>query len=966
MESTTSSLLPAQQHTQRHMYRTRNSDLMPSRRRLISQAAALPASRLPVGTPDVATVHSPSTSRSASSEGQHSTEAHSVRDTTEAPHPTNPILQFNPQAMATAGQKIDITTMSLAEAKLARQNKRIQQAEAALAAPLPLDRDRQTSRGKGKQWKLFDLTASVTPSAEESGVALPRPEVRINTFRASTRDSSMSRSMSSLSQRTSNTAASDAERQDSGGERGGFQLFTGRKGKRTGDQLSAYSDQPEERQTTVEATFDEREVYHVFGNALPAPDFIEQNVGSKNGELKFVQHPNGDVSAHQWSETRYIWENIGQFSNIRKKIEGQLGSDRLKGETAYQTLQQNTLAYFRIIAKQREAGVMGSPFGTKDIQAALPDSRPTSASVNVPAKTTVDPAPQQISLAPDVQTKSARHELPASEYAGRYNAAAFAYDGYTGLGGYGGLRYDQNNYDMQYVPTGPRATQHQRNAAAMAGQMYDPFYAASSYHDVYGSHGMAQPGYRRLSAGYGYRAGVAERPQLNYDLHYPPTSHVAQAPQKVGAVVDEESWPRLQPRQTSRADQDHAQNLIKREEESTNMASPLQAINTELRARKQYGLDAAQPSRSHDTSTQDLAGRSSETGGVPTRSRGHGTPVAVPQLKTFTPLSTRNSMRDHLLRLGDQAKNRSLSHANLRSVMYGPFQASSSPTSTKIAEQTQDDESPRVYRTVANPSGILPTPKQTRQDDTPIKPFTPTVGARRTANTSAAMVLKEVSPEYADMSSSYNASFSQAQPTPQDFKRPFFDQTTTAADWSQALSKPPTSKKGIDDELKDWWTSGNTFQRHEDFYRSLKPSTNDPTTQNSPATLAPIGTPAKKPLPPLSSTDDPMTRLLIPVLENLASYVQGPAEKRQDYFSRWSQPAEWCIDRSPNGNNSFFDSEWGQPPARIGRDARYRPLPVESVRFGAFSSPQGGGSMAVGSGVVGLDRRFAFGGGGRK
>ncbi|KAK0253621.1 hypothetical protein LTS09_011198 [Friedmanniomyces endolithicus] len=148
-------------------------------------------------------------------------------------------------------------------------------------------------------------------------------------------------------------------------------------------------------------------------------------------------------------------------------------------------------------------------------------------------------------------------------------------------------------------------------------------------------------------------------------------------------------------------------------------------------------------------------------------------------------------------------------------------------------------------------------------------------------------------------------------------------------------------------------------------------------SSNTPAEKATDTRPAEHTFPGIDK-HDAHTRLLVPVLEHLASYVQGPVEKRRDYFSRWTQPPEWAIDR--NDNTSFYDKEPWEPPARVGRDPRYRSMPaeggtpgghggglepgasryagVENVRFGAFGSPtaSAGSSLVVGAG---LDRRSA-------
>jgi hypothetical protein len=180
-------------------------------------------------------------------------------------------------------------------------------------------------------------------------------------------------------------------------------------------------------------------------------------------------------------------------------------------------------------------------------------------------------------------------------------------------------------------------------------------------------------------------------------------------------------------------------------------------------------------------------------------------------------------------------------------------------------------------------------------------------------------------------------------------------------------------------KLKEWWTSGNKFQRQEEFYQSLQRSHVQTPSRYSSSTsrFGPIGPPSRvtdgtATSKPANSSGFDMTRLLIPVLENLSSYVQGPVDQRRDYFSQWSQPPEWAIDNSPEGNNSFYDKDWGTPPARVGRDPRYsgsrwpgsQQTPLRGRNTSSsYGSPAG---VVLGSGGgFGLDRRFAFASGGR-
>ncbi|KAK5113134.1 hypothetical protein LTR85_010952 [Meristemomyces frigidus] len=847
--------------------------------------------------------------------------------------------------MAAPPSSESLSNMSLAQAKLARQTKRIQDAEAALLAPNL--NERQASRGKGKVWKPFDFNTDATQADTEIDIRAPMAETRVNVFRAHTRDSSISRSMSSMSQRTTGTIASDAERQDSGFVDGsGFQVFTGRKTRRNMEQLSAYEDKPEEKQTTVEATFDPRQIYDVFGNALPAPEFMEQNLGYKDGQLQFIQHPNGDVSAHQWSSSRYIWENIGQFSNIRKKIEGQLAADRLKGETAYQTLQQHTLAYFRTVAKQREASVMGLPFGSKEIQALMPDIRPVQAAPtpkkSVTAVEVPIPPPENMTITHDdtasSTTDSRSHVGPDQPY---------SYEGYPGYTGYGGYAGQQYQYGYQYQPpTGPRAERQPRLQNPYNHTMQDPFYSASSYRSTYGQPAAfgAQTG---AYSGYAQPSGAGEKqPALNYDWHFP-------AP---GADPSQN-----QPSASTLNEMANAKDMY------------------DARNANQGLADYYVRKNGSQFSSAEPAGRTSEH--LHTSSSAYAeTSASSARPKPVTPLSSRTAIRDQLRKIGDQAKERSLSQANIRTVLYDPFRTQSSANAEHDdTSESVKQHSPEIKRTVANPSGLpahlqLPAARHTSTGPT----FSAAVGAPRLTPIGSVENLKQSSPDtyWSKRKDDINDSSEQDQPTPQNFKGPFFGDYPGMPGSSSKEKPPAPATRTYDEELKDWWTNGKTFARQEEFYQRVKESHRDAdllhTMSSSPPSLVPIGTPARKAASStglsVGTSDDPMTRLLIPVLENLSSYVQGPVEKRRDYFSQWCQPPDWCIDRSPTGNLSFFDSEWGQPPARVGRDPRYRPMPtpagggVESVRFGGFSSPQGprqGESRLTVGGA--LDRRFAFG-----
>ncbi|KAF2774019.1 hypothetical protein EJ03DRAFT_370847 [Teratosphaeria nubilosa] len=802
--------------------------------------------------------------------------------------------------------------MSLAEAKLLRQKQRIEKAEAALAVPPPLN-ERQTTRpGKLKQWKPFDLAAERPNQIVLPEGGVPVTEVRINTFRPPpTRDSSLTRSMSSLSQRTTGTSQADMDHHDSIDQ--GFQLYTTRKGRRNVEQLGAYENEPEKKQTTVEGTADLREVYKVFGNALPGVNFIAENVGLREGQLQFVQHPNGDISAQQWSSSGYQWVNIGMFSNIRKKIEGQLAADRLKGETADQTLLQNTLAYFRAVAKQREASVTGEPFGLKEIQALLPDAKQAVKASPLPKKaapvfeppepTYEESNPNLIEHAPtNANTRSDRTQLSQQQ-------PAYSYGNFTGhiYDSYKQGQYQQSTQSHVYNTQMPS-----RNV-------------------------QTNPGYFDVSA-----------TSKLHDPFYP----------------DSNVW---------------HQNPYYRDTYPTTYGS------------NRYNL-SSQASAIHNTVADRYAApRTGQTGS--SRFFGEAAPF-VPATQqqqttdsTAIPPNPRTAMRGSLMEIAAQAKGRSLSQTTIETFPpYEPLRVQATP------QKEQTPPSSELKRTVANPSGIVP-PKETPSSAASV------TGSSRLTTIAYDENLKHSTPDRQwtarDMDSSLrvNSDHIPHELNPQCLNGPYFgDLPGMPGSAGKRLPDPIGPKKTPNEELKDWYHNGNTLARQQQYYHHIKraqllDASLASQSSSSPASSFTKTTPAKKELP---IQDDSMTRLLIPVLDNLSSYVQGPKEKRRGYFFPWGPAPEFAIDRSENGNQSFFDGEWRAPPQRVGRDARYRAIPdmdggISHLRFGGFGSPDhvrpgdsglifGGERLAVGSvagtpGRLGgaalgsnlLDGRFAVG-----
>lgn len=809
---------------------------------------------------------------------------------------------------------------TLAEAKLARQAKRIDTENAILNSLNPTEKPKQR---KAKVWKLFDFSTEMRSSDQAPAASLTKVESRVNVFRAPSQSMPLSRPVSRISSRTQQSTASESERRDSSFlEADDFQLFTGRRKGRPG--IGTSEDRPSSQYATVEATFSKRAITEVFGNELPGPAFMDRTPGTQNGQLQFIQHPNGDVSAHQWSSSRFGWENIGQFSNIRKKIEGQLAASRLKGETASQAVQQNTLAYFRAVAKQREADVMGLPFGAKEIAACLPDTRPPSTAPSGPKRVTskVEMPERPSTMMPRQDTQTS-HDMIGNVAQTATMPPNTAPDHLQCTQSQAAQTNSRFNPSLNFTPK-PRHTEHE-----------DPFISATPFPDFHGNRNMYDPHMSSIQGSY-YPQWA---PQMHYQ--YGPSnplqnhgcfghSYAQQAPNVSMDNNLSDQIARLRMKQ-SNAQESHMQNF-----------PPAQ-------------IAALQPNFPATTSAS-----SKEV--IP----------PIVQSKPASPLETRTAMREHVIKMGEQAKERTKSQANIRTVLYDPFQDQSQkgqpPKIEEPAFKQEDKNTQSVKQPIAPPGTYqkhainpfsLPAlslnvaPGPNRRSGSGQSPFPTTLApsVRMPFNSSPNMV----DDEFRDSSPARSRNFQRAPGSKNDSK-PLLPLLLS--------SSPPSSPldQWNPEKLDYWLWTGRKFSRQNDFNVSIEASDATPNRRKKTTPIKPIAPPNRQ----QGATDDTpntnflTTRHLIPVLENLAQYIQGPVEKRRDYFCQWVKAPEWAIDRSANGNDSFFDSQWGQPPARIGRDPRYQPIPRSmDVRFGAFDD------AGRCQNVANLGPRGGFGYGGR-
>jgi hypothetical protein len=118
----------------------------------------------------------------------------------------------------------------------------------------------------------------------------------------------------------------------------------------------------------------------LFG-ILPDPIRLHEQLGKFDGQVTFIGHPNRDISAHQWSSISFQWVNIGLYSHTRRKIEGSLASDRLRGVSFV----HNTIEYFKAMAEQREINIKEN--GRPEEQKPDPPSAPRVETMRRPGFT---------------------------------------------------------------------------------------------------------------------------------------------------------------------------------------------------------------------------------------------------------------------------------------------------------------------------------------------------------------------------------------------------------------------------------------------------------------------------------------------------------------------------------------------------------------------------------------------------
>jgi len=744
----------------------------------------------------------------------------------------------------------------IAEQKLRRQHERIMQTDQGLAA---ISSSKAKSRSRAKVWKPFDLTESSDEhpdSDDQGGSSAFYNDIYAQAYQPY----------------TSSRHSQDTLGMHQFPEYEHWQYVT-RNTKALASGLNAYQIQLDVSTPTVAASYNKHEINDVFGNELPSPSYCTANTGGSNGQVQFCIHPNGDVSAHQWSGSLYQWINIGQYSNIRKKTEGQMANERLVGETETQSLQQNTLAYFRLVGKQREAQVTGNALGPKEIQTALSNSQARNAkSYNELTHTTAreNPTPSEKlnsfgTTSNKTKTRITSHENlhkspTPSPYASRndHSSSTSAIRSRLADLKFGSMPASQSS-------SGPRGPQSRTYST--------PDFAPNN---------LASAGLERSTS----FPTQAERQRRG---SYMP--HLVDSPMLLEGCPFETYFP-------------------------SSLFSSITSRRSELEAARDFytgpgfmpAVSVESQSSSYDHSSRydkshldDASSRMTSAG--------------------------RGAYKDMLQKTADSAIARGSFVSQKTLPEHLPEKAEEHSTvsnvNTSVVPMATEPGAAVNFKAAFAPPGL----------NKPTGPRAELLEGTETEGSWTRRPVDVVTVKLPPMANEDLALLS--RPTPQNFEGPFFQGLTELND---------TTNKGErhDQQLSEWFHSGKVkAERHDDLFHHIMAQANsadlraeaatssrDPGVIGRPKTGATV-LPTVKPEPKFNET---FTRLLIPVIENLKFFVEGPESARRGWDARFVTPPEWCVDKSEKGNLSFFEKEWVQPPQRIGRDQRFTPVNKDRYR----------------------------------
>ncbi|PNS21315.1 Metal-binding regulatory protein cuf1 [Sphaceloma murrayae] len=620
-----------------------------------------------------------------------------------------------------------------------------------------------------------------------------------------------------------------------------------------------YFTRSENQSPMIATSQNKREVNEVFGNDLPSPSYCSSHPGTQDGQIQFCMHPNGDVSAQQWSSNHYQWVNIGQYSATRRRTEGQLASSRIKGESEVLSLQQHTLAYFHALAKQREAAVVGKEFGMKDVQACMPNLilRPHSGDEASESMVNIPTAPAaHLKTITNTAVALPKRTTPASK------SAAVA---------------DHLATDTGHFTTG---SEYLKSLLRTQGKFENLSFGS-----------MSSPATSGLNLQSYHSLGAVANPFVTLP------KHVSGMTQQVFPDSASFTLP----------------------SESSELTSGAQTLDDSSR-RSTYST--------HMPSTVAPGDILYEIGAT-TRSAAHESLQSLPMLSKASGTSLSDGAH-----ITSDAETLAYQQYVLHQVQLQAYQN---------MQHRQAQESQSFSKTPGRPPVVRES--------------------RREISTSSIHELGETEPDHHQVPAQYQCSPFLPQdnsslhdpPTPQHLD----DQTMHNAHGA-TYQYPGLSD--YDRNLKTWFFNPIKTERQEAAYKTYmsvpdttpthrpKSRTANPGVIGPPSSAAKIAKDASSsPLPSRrdSTRDSTLptpakervdverqkeetTRLLIPMIENLRDYTEGPLCGRRGYWAPFAPAPEWAVDKGMRGNGSFFEDDWGRVPERIGRDWRYRDLGWEA------------------------------------
>ncbi|KAF2421103.1 hypothetical protein EJ08DRAFT_683104 [Tothia fuscella] len=620
----------------------------------------------------------------------------------------------------------------------------------------------------------------------------------------------------------------------------------------------------------------------IFGYQLANPAVLQSTEGKRDGEIIFVIHPNGDIQAHQWSGQQFQWSNVGQYSYNRKSVEGVLGKEQLKGQKIGSTTPRNTLEFFIAITKQFEESSIAKasePTGYEPGNRIRP-AIPLMSHHNMQnVKSANVASPVQSQFAPPRPIANMKRPALALDTTGEPSRS-----------------FSSAGYPSQQ--TGLPTLSYLSNVSNLRNGGVD------TPHDRFPSPSVTEtsPLLRRQSVSPELKRVYNPTPRNNIALSQ---SGLLQYPEP----LTEEERRKLFPGGTPA----YARHLSGPPSEDMQLAR--KRIFQEEQQRMQQ---------------RSLGGR-----------------VIINEDSDTDEDSVKGERLNHYLNTVGPNVSPTL-HRGMN--MDGARQSSESQYFddsgyASINNQQRSMESKLFNLSLnANPPHVNDQPLPTFQYPRPAAPGTAIPTSSGSNAVRADLRQSEPDTNYLNRQVRlYNGdhAFGNKIITPQNWNGPFLTEAPEDKPYAPCNRKAVDIMRSDDATFMKFWTSSTKFEREEAYLRQLE--------KTQPATPigtlpAPIGT---RPSPTTTTENKKKSychsieRVLLPVRENLLAYIEG--EGTRDYFSRFAKPPAHCITENVMAAQSFFGEDYGKPIARIGRDARYRPLGGGGASGGGGAGKEGRG-----------------------